>query len=130
MQTAIALFLILFRLIAIGGQMEERVTIEKVESQYSISYFNYKSDTLEYFERLGLQGGGYTWKSLVKSALQAESPELLSQIESDAEGDAFVAYSANQSSAQAVKDILNRLSSDLDYRQKYIKAATDAGHIE
>lgn len=70
---------------------------------------------LAYFEKLGLQGGCYTWEALIKPAITSEAPEFMSKIEFDPEGDAFFACTANEVVTDKVKTIIEKLSTDLDY---------------
>ena len=130
MRSILFLTLAMISVSVLGGNVEEKITIQKIDTQYSINYFNYKASELKYFETIGLQGGGYTWVALIKAVLENESPELMPQIEFDPEGDAFFAYAASEDNANRIKAVIERLSSDINYREKYIKIATDGGYIE
>lgn len=124
------IFLAAFSLSAVGADMEEGVDIGQYNGQYSISYFNHKDDVLSYFESKGLQGGGYTWEALVRAALEIEAPEQLARLESDPEADAFYAYAPTESVANTVKGVLEKLSADIQYRERCIERAIQNGYIE
>lgn len=130
MRIGIFLFLMLASICVSGDDMQESVSIQKVNNQFAINYFNYKPEILAYFESVELQGGGYTWEALVRAAVSTEAHAALAEIEFDSEGDAFVAYTANESVANKVKEIIERLSSDISYREKYIKLAGSEGYLE
>ena len=130
MRSTIFFILILISMWAIGGNMEEAVSVQKLEGQYSVNYFNHKPEALAYFERKGLQGGGYTWEALVRAAVSEESPSMLEEIEFDSEGDAFNAYTESENVANKIKVIIEKLSSDIAYRKKCIQIAGSEGYLE
>lgn len=109
---------------------DENISVRQAGDQYIVNYYNYNASVTDYFDKAGLQGGGYTWVALVTAAIKTEAPELLAQIEFSPEGGTFIAYSASETVANKIKTVLEKLSADLGYRGKQVKKATDGGYIE
>lgn len=130
MRRIMLLILTLVSISVFAASDEEQVTVRKIDNQYAINYYNYKTDVTEYFGKANLQGSGYTWAALVKAAIMTESPESLSKIEFSPEGGTFIAYTASEAIAGKVKTIIEKLSSDLAYRDKSMKVANDGGYLE
>ena len=130
MRRIILLILTMVSISVFAENGEEQVSVRKINDQYAINYYNFKEDIADYFGKAGLQGSGYTWAALVKAAVTTESPELLSQIEFAPEGGIFAAYTSSEIVADKVKAVIEKLSSDIVYREKQIKIATDGGYIE
>lgn len=127
------IILLIFTLVSISvfaASDEEQISVRKIDNQYAINYYNYKMDVTEYFANANLQGSGYTWEALVKAAVKTESPELLAQIEFAPEGGTFAAYTTSDAVANKIKEVIEKLSSDLAYRDKFMKIASDGGYIE
>ena len=125
------IFLILTMLsVNVFAGSEENISVRQAGDQYIVNYYNYKAEVSTYFEKAGLQGSGYTWGALVKAAITTESPELLAQIEFSPEGGTFIAYNKTEVAANQVKAVIEKLSADLSYREKFIKVASDGGYIE
>lgn len=122
--------LTLFSISVFASSEDENVTVRNVNNQYVINYYNYNENVANYFAKAGLQGSGYTWAALVKAAVQTESPDLLPQIEFSPEGGTFIAFTASEAIANKLKTIIQKLSSDLGYRGKNLKTASDGGYIE
>ena len=93
----------------------------------SLSFYNYDPKVLELFEAKKLQGGGYTWESLVKAALGGVKPH---GVEFDPEGDAFYAYASSASSLASVKEAIGRLVSDPEFMEECIVRARQGGYLE
>ena len=128
-------YLIFFTLIFVStficaSKVDKEISIKKIENEYSISYFNYEPEISIYFEKRELQGGGYTWEALVKAVIENEFPNLLSNIRFDSEGDAFFAHVKDEITANKIKTVIEKLSSDIDYREKYFKIAKQHGYLE
>lgn len=119
-----------FSISVFASSDDENVTVRNVNNQYVINYYNYNEDVAAYFAKAGLQGGGYTWEALVKAAVKTESPDFLPQIEFSPEGGTFIAYTASDEIANKLKTIIKKLSSDVAYRGKNLKIASDGGYIE
>jgi|GEM_PF-4470765 len=130
MRSIILLIFTLASISVFGASDEEQVTVRKIDDQYAINYYNYKTDVTEYFGKANLQGSGYTWEALVKAAIMTESPDALSKIEFAPEGGTFIAYTSSETLANKVKAVIEKLSSDLAYRDKFMKIAGDGGYIE
>ena len=129
MRHIIFLILTMLSVNAFAGS-EENITVRQAGDQYIVNYYNYEADVADYFAKAGLQGSGYTWGALVKAAITTESPELLEQIEITPEGGTFIAYSTSEVAANKIKSVIEKLSTDLSYRGKLIKIASDGGYIE
>jgi len=130
MRRIILLVLTMFSISVFGGNDDENISVRKIDNQYAINYYNFNSEIANYFTKQSLQAGGYTWEALVKAAVTTEAPELLSQIEFAAEGGSFIAYTASENVANKIKGIIEKLSANIDYREKNIKIATAGGYIE
>ena len=109
-------------------RVTQRLTIAGVNSgTVSLSYFNYDEELLTFFQAQGLQGGGYTWESLIKAGLGGEFPPA---VESDPEGDAFYAYAATEEQLNSVRDLIYRLQSDRSFIEECIALAKSGGYLE
>lgn len=109
---------------------DENISVRQAGDQYIVNYYNYNANVTDYFNKAGLQGGGYTWVALVTAAVKTEAPELLGKIEFSPEGGTFIAYCASETVANKIKTVLKKLSANLGYREKQIKTATAGGYIE
>lgn len=135
MHVLVVLFIIL--LMAFGlprvlkaMDQEEGLSIGQYEGEFTLQYFNYKEKILTYFESKELQGGGPTWAALVRAALEMEASPHLHDIQFDEEGDMLFLFSLHEQPLLAVKVIIERLNSDLTFREKCIKHAASAGYLE
>jgi len=99
-------------------------------SEISISYHDYRKETLEWMEARDLQGGGHTWEALAQAALELVDSPALSQIEFSSEGDAFFAWVQTKEAADVLEAALERLSSDPSYRLECIARAESEGYLE
>lgn len=76
-----------------------RVTIE----YEAIFYF------LELFADNLIYGNGYTWEGVVIQYLEKTHQDLLSELEFDSEGDAFVAYCASEKVQNDLSEVIHEL---------------------
>ncbi len=70
---------------AMDGSSDHGFGIVELGGRISVSYFDNRDETLEWFESRDLQGGGYTWQALVRAAFELDPSALASDIEYDAE---------------------------------------------
>jgi hypothetical protein len=95
-----------------------------------VSYFDYREDILEWFQSRDLQGGGYTWEALVRSALELQRSPYADDVEYNSEGDAFFATVSSEEASEALKDVFRRLTTNESFRLECMAHAQRRGDLE
>ena len=113
-----------------AGPRRHGITTGEYQGEYTLSYFNYEDETLEYFHSRRLQGGGYTWAGLARAGLELQSSPYLRDIYFDPEGDALFLVASNTDAIAAVADVVARLEKDMEYRETCIAHARSRGYLE
>ncbi|WP_354625738.1 Imm51 family immunity protein [Psychromonas sp. MME2] len=130
MKKIILLILTMLSVNVLANDLDENLSVQQNGAEYTIKYFNYKTSTDTYFSDAGLQGSGYTWAALVRAALSTESPDLSPQVDFSPEGGSFIAYTKDEAAANQVQSIIEKLSADINFRNKMVDIATKGGYIE
>lgn len=85
--------------------------VDHGDGRYSLVYSSFP-DFDAIFRRKHLQGGGYTWRSMVVHLLEEHHPDALDSLEFDPEADMFCAISDNLDALRAVAQMLVRLQDE------------------
>jgi len=112
------------------GSLNSGFTESEFDGTFGLSYFDYRDTTLQWFGARGLQGGGYTWEALVRAAFQMEPSPLVNQIELDSEGGAFNAYAESKEARAMLKQTIEKLVNDMDFRIQSLEHAKQGGYLE
>ena len=92
--------------------------------QFSYHYANYDADLLEFFESLGLQGGGDTWAALARAGLAlAQPPYIAAAIEFDPDAQELFAYSDSRAEIEALEEVIQRIAADKEFREQCLVSA-------
>lgn len=78
---------------------------------------------VQFFEKHGYTGNGYTWEGHIVQILEKEDPGLLQHLEFDPEAGAFYVYVDSEASQQQFINRLSPIFADLSSLEKYVKAA-------
>jgi hypothetical protein len=65
----------------------------------------------EFFEELGLQGGGYTWQGIVSALVDGKLPDLADELEVDAEADNMWVYALERGHLERVAALVRSVAS-------------------
>ena len=109
---------------------ERSISISLQNDQYSVTFYDFRPETMAWFEQRQLQGGGYTWEALIRASLDISPPEPGYSIEFDSEGDQFFAYVDSGPAAAELKQRIERLTEDAAYRKVCMDAASQGGYLE
>jgi len=109
---------------------ENGFTESEYDGIFGLSYYDYRDATIQWFGARGMQGGGYTWEALVRAAFELEPSPLSNQIELDSEGGAFNAYVQSEEARAVLKQTIEKLVNDMDFRVRSLEHAEQGGYLE
>jgi hypothetical protein len=113
------------------AQEPERARIAELESgQFSYNYANDDPDVLEFFESLGLQGGGDTWAALARAGLELAQSRHIGDIEFDPDAQEMFAYSDSRAALEELAGIVARIAADDEFREQCLALAEENGELE
>jgi Immunity protein 51 len=82
---------------------------------YCLTIMDADDRTQDLFDERGLQGGGYTWQSIVEALIRMNAPELLSRLRIfDAEADNMYAYCDDREVLERIAAIVRSAIADHD----------------
>lgn len=79
--------------------------------------------TLPTFERLGFEGGGYSWEGVARSAIRVHSPDLADRLKFDPEGSMFVAHGSDAAALKKLGRLLAQAFHDPKELERLVRAA-------
>jgi Immunity protein 51 len=74
------------------------------------------------FERLGLEGGGYSWAGVARSAIRTHAPDLADRVRFDPEAGMFVAYGTDAAALKKLGRLLALACHDPKELERLIRA--------
>jgi hypothetical protein len=75
------------------------------------------------FERLGIEGGGYSWEGVARSAIRTHSPDLADRLKFDPEAGMFVAYGTDAAALKKLGQLLAQALHDPKELERLVRAA-------
>lgn len=100
------------------------------DGQFSYWYANDQPDMLEYFESLGLQGGGDTWAALAAAGLGLVRSQQIDAIEFDPDAQELYAYSRSREALEELEATVRKIAADEKFREQCMTLAEENGELE
>jgi hypothetical protein len=74
------------------------------------------------FDELGLEGGGYTWAGVARSAIRTHAPDLADRVRFDPEAGMFVAYGTDAGALKKLGRLLAQAYHDPKELERLVRA--------
>lgn len=130
MQTRKSSLLVLLLFATVVAADDRSITVLQQDDQITVTFYDFRPETMAWFDQRALQGGGYSWEGLVRASFRVTPPASRYTIEYDSEGDQFFAYVDSGEAAADLKQRIERLTEDEAYRELCMAAASKVGYLE
>tara|TARA_R110002096_G_scaffold377590_1_gene571405 strand:+ start:975 stop:1310 length:336 start_codon:yes stop_codon:yes gene_type:complete len=109
--------------------METEIRIDEPdasEKRWCLVVVDTDDATHEFFEKLGLQGGGYTWEGLANQLIELKAPHLKGKLDINAEAEEMYAYAPSPGELDELSKLLLSLTTDHQILKSIVDQAGDA----
>ena len=104
-------------------ELDIAISVCELDDCFGLTVAGVGTETVEYFERRGLEGNGYTWDGVVDSIARLEMPECHDQISSSPEADDLLVTCNDRQVLERLAEQVRRYAADVALMDRAIEEA-------
>lgn len=100
--------------------------VQNPDGRFCLTVMESSDESMEVFEELGLEGGGYTWEGIANVLIKTRLADKSKDFDIGAEADNMYVYSNNRASLEALEDLIVAIDSDEQRLREVLATAGDS----